>query len=194
MRGDLTIIILELIQGATMATKELLETLNAYDQINIYKRVRGVPRNSVQQNLFLQEIIDKLKNRRNISKLLNKLKSDGLIGKSERKSDSWNITANGRGYLEHAENRVRYPSTHLTTSSSKELKIVSFDIPERHRGKRAWLREILKNLKFVKIQDSVWAGNAELPKEFFTSLRMLDLLTHVEIFAVTKTGSLKQIR
>lgn len=194
MRGDLTIIILELIQGAVMTTDELLGTLSAYDKIHIRDRIRGIPRRHAQGSLFLQEIIDKLRNRRNIEKLLSKLKSEWLISKSRRQNDSWNITANGRGYVERAASRIFYPSRHLSADPSNELKIVSFDIPERDRGKRAWLRAVLKNLKFIKIQESVWAGKVELPEEFFVALRMLGLLTYVEIFAVTKAGSLRQIR
>ena len=56
---------------------------------------------------------------------------------------------------------------------SKEVVIFSFDIPEKERVKRAWVRGVLKNLGFTMIQQSVWLGKGPLPKQFTERLQLL---------------------
>ncbi len=73
------------------------------------------------------------------------------------------------------------------------MKIVLFDIPEKESAQRAWLREVLKNLKFTMLQKSVWVGNSSLPEEFMNDLRARGIDKFVEILAVTKSGTLRQL-
>ncbi len=44
----------------------------------------------------------------------------------------------------------------------KKLVIISFDIPEQERGVRSKLRYLLKDLKFVRIQHSLWASEQDI--------------------------------
>jgi len=43
------------------------------------------------------------------------------------------------------------------------------------------------------IQKSVWVGKIALPEEFLRDLHRLQLISYVEIFEVTRAGSLKHI-
>ena len=81
-------------------------------------------------------------------------------------------------------------------SYSKEkgqFTIVVFDIPEKERSKRAWIREVLKNLDLKMIQKSVWVGKVKIPKQFIDDLDKFNMVDFVEIFEISKAGSLKQI-
>src|SRR3990172_4751526 len=44
------------------------------------------------------------------------------------------------------------------------------------------------------IQKSVWSGKTKLPQEFISQLHELNLLSYVEIFTISKTGSLKKLK
>ncbi len=88
--------------------------------------------------------------------------------------------------------RAARPSRDYHAIASAKLRLVIFDIPETEKRKREWLRAALRRLGFQPLQKSVWVGNIALPEEFLHDLRKLGLLPYVEIFAVTKRGSLKK--
>ena len=44
------------------------------------------------------------------------------------------------------------------------------------------------------LQKSVWIGKTILPEELLDDLERLNLLSYVEIFAITKTGTIKQLQ
>ena len=51
----------------------------------------------------------------------------------------------------------------------------------------------LKNIGLRLIQQSVWMGKVKIPKEFLDDIRELHLANFVEIFEITKSGSLNQV-
>lgn len=61
--------------------------------------------------------------------------------------------------------------------------IIAFDVPEKYRYKRNWLREELACLGFAPIQKSVWFGPSPLAKEFIVTLNELDLLSYIKFFS-----------
>ena len=75
----------------------------------------------------------------------------------------------------------------------EKINAKDIDIPESERKKRAWLRSALKNLNFKMIQQSVWIGKVRIPEEFLRDLRNMHLTEYVEIFEISKAGSLQQI-
>ena len=64
--------------------------------------------------------------------------------------------------------------------------LVLFDIPEKKRKIRHWLRNQLKDWDFKMIQQSVWVGSGSLPKEFNKRLQLLDIDKGVKIFKIQK--------
>ena len=129
-----------------------------------------------------------IKDKQRFYNMLSKLRRDELI---EKKADGWVVTAMGK--LKLASYRKRPPNRGYIKKQDNLLKIVIFDIPEKFRHKRAWLRGQLSSLGFKMIQQSVWAGKVEIPHEFITDLKDLEMINYVDIFEVTKTGSLRQI-
>jgi DNA-binding transcriptional regulator PaaX len=66
-----------------------------------------------------------------------------------------------------------------------DVKImVLFDIPERKRKIRNWLRLQLKLWGFKMVQQSVWLGKGPLPKEFTERLQLFGVSKCVKILKV----------
>ncbi len=109
---------------------------------------------------------------------LSRLKKRGLV-RNER--GVWHLTKRGIVYL---RNRSPFTARFQSGVASKRHKsmIVIFDIPERKRRARDWLRFALAGLGFTLLQKSVWFGPAPLPKEFVVSLGDIGILEHVKFF------------
>lgn len=128
--------------------------------------------------------------------MLYRLKRDGLIIKKKRDDCwIWKNTDKGRKKKESLKAGL-YRFSPLGNYKSEQgdlVMIVSFDIPEREKRKRNWLRAILRRLGFRMMQKSVWIGKIKIPEEFINDLKKLQIISYVEIFAVTKTGTIKHI-
>ncbi|KKP87553.1 MAG: hypothetical protein UR90_C0002G0020 [Parcubacteria group bacterium GW2011_GWC1_35_8] len=62
--------------------------------------------------------------------------------------------------------------------------MVLFDIPEKKRKIRNWLRLQLKLWDFEMLQQSVWLGKGPLPKDFTIRLDLLGVGKCVKIFKI----------
>lgn len=67
-----------------------------------------------------------------------------------------------------------------------EKVLISFDIPEKKKKTRDWLRNQIKYWDFKMIQKSLWLGYGPLPKEFSNRLKQLGINENVRIFRVKK--------
>jgi len=136
--------------------------------------------------------IDK-KTRRRFSDFLYRLKRDELVYEVKKDNKCFlKITLKGAELLQKRCFNI-FPVGRYESIKDKTLKIIIFDIPEKEKRKREWLRYILKNLGFEMLQKSVWAGKIKLPEEFIKDLEKINILSYVEIFAISRTGTLKQI-
>lgn len=194
MKGDLTLAILELVQFSASLAGDILDAITYHGYNASYKRLRGIPTIAPQRKPILQKKISQIQERQRISKLLYKLKSEGLIKERLRDGERiLEITDRGEKKI-HLLRASRDAKPRYDTHPSNDLKIIIFDVPESERVKRFWLREALRNLNFKMLQKSVWAGKVVVPEDFFDDLRARSLLPFVEIFAVTKSGTLKQLK
>ncbi len=130
--------------------------------------------------------------------LISYLKKKGLVSSSAspRGKSLLMLTERGVTRLSVLQQSPHYSCTwsRYRTEPSPRLIIVAFDIPERYRTKRAWLRDALRHLKFRMVQKSFFIGKVVVPQEFLDDLRTLDLLPFVELFSVTTSGTLKALR
>ena len=125
--------------------------------------------------------------------LMNRLKRDRLVTKRKTEHCSvWDITARGEEHLARLKDRSGMPKHTYMKQETDSLVIVSFDVPERERRKRTWLRMNLIALEFTMLQQSVWLGKVKIPKEFITDLKAHNMLPWVHIFSVDKAGSIVQ--
>lgn len=109
---------------------------------------------------------------------ISRLHKKGLISK---KGEKWHITNEGKAIpLKGKKYTPYFPKQKYKTKKSKNT-LVSFDIPEKKRKYRDWLRYELINFGFVFVQQSLWFG-PPLPKEFIKYLHEEKLLQYIKIF------------
>lgn len=192
-KGELTVRFLEFLGDVARTAGDIMAVFTA----PYGSSLRGMEYHRAQEHRATAQREYVKSEQRAFSNLLYRLERDRLITTAGRGSSKIiKITAGGVKKLEVFHKRRAVFSVRRTYPVEREtsLKIVIFDIPERDRWKRSWLRAVLKNLGFRMLQQSVWAGKAKVPRELLDDFKRLRLLPHVEIFAVTKSGSLKPIQ
>lgn len=114
---------------------------------------------------------------------LSRLKKKGLINKIEGK---WSLSKEGKEFLKSKSPAIKkfFPS-HKKSVRSRRNTIIVFDIPEKERRFRDWLRSELIGFGFDSIQKSVWFGPA-LPKEFIEYLDQEGLLKYIRFFRASE--------
>jgi DNA-binding PadR family transcriptional regulator len=195
MRGSIVIEkILEILQGGAEASIGLLDAM-ASSYAESYKKLR---RGAYGWRPHGESWAETFRDRQRFYSLLGYLKKHGLVeAKKENKKSLWNITKKGRGKLELLKERNRFSkasAVYPKSQTSASLKIIAYDIPaEGNQKRRDWLRWALLNMGFTMLQKSVWVGKNKIPEEFLKDLRERQLLPHVQIFEVSKRGTLKEI-
>lgn len=91
--------------------------------------------------------------------------------KRKNKKTIWSITRKGLEKLKILKKKNRKTLINYSKEKSDKLIIVIFDIPEKERHKRNWLRSVLVSLDFKFLQESVWIGKTKIPEEFLNDLR-----------------------
>lgn len=64
--------------------------------------------------------------------------------------------------------------------------LIAFDIPEKNRKIRNWLRNQLKIFGYEMLQQSLWLGPGPLPKLFRDKVTELGIKKNVKIFSFVK--------
>jgi len=96
---------------------------------------------------------------------LCRLQKQGLIIK-DPKQNVFAITEDGKKILLEVDNRLLI----FQKPWDGKLRFVFFDIPEIKKLWRKWLRTELTSFRFVKIQESVYAGKYPLPQSFYEEI------------------------
>lgn len=181
--------ILETVYESSLTASDIF--LSGYAES--YRKLNGISSNKLKDIDW-----EKIEKKRFYS-LLSKLHRDGFIKKINNKKsrkDFWQITKSGikklnllQGQENIKKDRIKMPRI-VKIEENDFLKVIIFDIPEDRRKQRAWLRRVLVNLGFKKLQLSVWIGKTKLPDEFFYHLRHMKLINFIHVFAISKVGSL----
>ena len=191
MKGDITFKILEFLSDVARSTGDILD-LFLTDYHSSYRIARGLSERRSYKRKPLTDKDIEAADRHRLESLLFWLKNDGLIKKS--KSNKWQLTRKGISrkskIIERA--KISLPVNQYSTTQTSNWKIISFDIPESEKRKRAWLRGVLRRLGFKILHKSVWIGKADLPEKLIKDWQRLNLLSYIEILAVTKSGSLRK--
>ena len=145
---------------------------------------------------------EKREQTRRFYSMVRYLEEDGLVRKEYIAGmTNVSITEKGKKKLEilRTSYSVWLPSSKYQNdmddkkTSDNVASIVTFDIPEKERAKRDWLRCALNNMDFDMVHKSVWMGTGQIPVRFLEDLRDMKMGDYIEIFAITKMGSLKKI-
>jgi len=140
---------------------------------------------------LLYDIIYERKNIENkngkqiIRNTLSRMKKQGLV---INKNGIWKITDEGEILLKERKSAMVhfYPRKKQNKNNNiQKTMIVIFDIPEKKRLYRDWLRNELVDLGYELIQKSVWFG-PPLPKEFIIYLNNKKILQYLKFFKATK--------
>lgn len=116
--------------------------------------------------------------------ILSQLKAQGLVTRVPKLGRRcWRLTQAGRTTLAERERPA-------TPRSDGKKRLVCFDIPERNRAKRQWLRGELIACGYRQLQKSVWIGEVPLPQDFIEALDTLELRGRVHILRVESEGTL----
>lgn len=169
--------------------------IGGFEKISILKIIAGLGKITVSSFFPKQysyskiyrnsEFENKNLSRAQVSSMLTRLQRDGLVERNGSKKQSvWGITAMGKNFLKKQLTRSSNPK------SDGVLRLVIFDIPEKDKSKRYWLRRELIGLNYKILQKSVWIGTVPLPEEFIQDLKVLGLEKHIHIFSVNKAGTL----
>lgn len=134
--------------------------------------------------LYDETIYGKKLNKNSLRATLSRMKKDGLLGNKNRE---WSITREGKELIEGKNTIIKkfFPNRNTTKRSIEKRLIIIFDIPEKRKRYREWLRSELVEFGFKLVQKSVWLGPA-LPKEFVEYLNEIGLLKHVRFFRATE--------
>lgn len=132
---------------------------------------------------IIYENKDKPKNKQSIKTTLSRLKKQGLL---INKSGIWNITDEGKNLLKEKKSSIIKFKKKKPPQGIKKTMIVIFDIPEKKRIYRDWLRNELFCFGYELVQKSVWFGPA-LPKEFVEYLEKEKIIQYIKFFKVTES-------
>lgn len=198
MFGENKLKILEAIEKGFDGAKDFIEDIAVAMLAPYGTSVSGMEYR-ISKNRRVQEkrIVDRMNNKINkqrVHEFISRLKKDGIIAQDNRRGIP-QLTMKGIKLLAKLKTRRinSLPKTRYEFTTDDTIKIIAFDVPERERRKRDWLRDVLLNLGFKKIQKSVFVGKAKLPDEFTKDLIKLKLDECVEIFVVSKQGTLRKI-
>ncbi|MBI4133658.1 hypothetical protein HY478_03520 [Candidatus Uhrbacteria bacterium] len=189
MRGALLLSALEVLENAVYPTAEFLGVLLTTSKGDY----RALRRFSPSARVTLAETLREfLKERERFYKLLHRMERDGLVEKTE--DERWKLTKRGKTKWRNLLKRFDHalPVASYRMKPGAEILILSFDIPERERRKRDWLRSVLTRLNFTLLHQSTWIGKGILPRTFIKDLREINLLSHVAIFSINKRGTISQ--
>ncbi len=191
MKGEITLHILEKIgEGMIDAAALLGSVLEAGYGASYRKLERVHQRSAGKKSSTLSNKVQKQRYRN----MLASLKRDGLLESIKKDSlELIHLTPKGSETLKRLKNKPTLPSTHYNPTKETRIVIVTFDIPEKERRKRDWLRMSLKNLELRMVHKSVWMGKTKLPQTLLEDIYTLRLTQYVEVFEITKKGTLSSL-
>jgi len=108
-----------------------------------------------------------------------RLKKQGLIAQ-DPKQKIWYLTDKGREIVDYIENRYLL----LQKPWDRKLRIVIFDIPEKKKRWREWLREELLLLQYHQLQKSVYVGKVPLPESLYKEIKKSPIGRRVFVFTL----------
>lgn len=183
--------ILDILESQVSATSALLDVATS-GYGDSYRKLRGI-----KSFKSPKEIAAEIKKRQlqQFYSILNQLKNQGFIQKKKQTRLSfWKITQKGLKKLKIIKDGSHFYSKKFKYQKINDniMKIVIFDIPEKERYKRDWLRSALSVLGFSLLQQSVWIGSKKIPEDFLYDLKNLKILSYIHIFEITKQGTIIQ--
>ena len=109
---------------------------------------------------------------------VSRLKKQGLIAQGENKKI--HLTANGKEMILYVKDRYSV----LEKPWDGKIRIVIFDVAEKQRRSREWLRIELLLLQFKQLQKSVYVGKYPISDELYKDIIKNEIFKDVFVFTV----------
>lgn len=199
MRGKLTLKILEAASGTVTRLADFFAVFLMVGYGASAGRFQYLHRRLQQERARRKRLDDEERAiQQRFYNFISYLKEDGLLNEMTSRQGARNFHITMKGRTRCKQLQVRYQNQLPTINYGEAPKadraiIVAFDIPEKIKRKRAWLRSALKNLGLKMIQKSFWAGKVRLPIDFIRDIERLRITGYVEIFELTKAGSMRHL-
>lgn len=184
--------ILEVLRSGVNTTAAILDAL-IWTYPEAYRDMRRLIKYGGRPPRFKNNQEFKRRQNQQFYSLLNQLKNQGFIKKEIRSKGSfWKITLKGIDKFKALKEKSRFfrSGFQYQKAVDDKLKVIIFDVPEKERYKREWLRAALIALGFSFLQQSVWIGKNKIPESFIVDLKDRGLLSCVEIFEVGRKGTI----
>lgn len=124
---------------------------------------------------------------RTISTTLQRLQKQGLVVRENR---NWSLTKDGEKFIKSFfDLRLKY-GKHKLPEKDGISRIVIFDIPEKERDKRDWIRGELLYHQYEPLQKSVWIGYCPLLPQLIENIDHMGLSKYIHIFSVKDEGTI----
>lgn len=184
--------ILEILQNGAETTVGVFETFSDGKQAS-QRKFRRLMREGPKQ--FKTDLADMYRKRKKFYNVLNYLKREGLVQKkSHGRVSVWKVTGIGSKYLKILKERGLFfqSRANFLPSAGNGITVIAFDVPEKERKKRNWIRISLVNMEFSSLQKSLWIAHGSVDEEFIHALRERDMMDYVHIFSVDKKGTIQK--
>ncbi|MES2930697.1 MAG: CRISPR-associated endonuclease Cas2 [Patescibacteria group bacterium] len=126
---------------------------------------------------ILREQECKKRARATVQSTLTRLKNKNFV---IRDRDGWRATKAGASYYKR-KTLLSFLESPFIKSSPRNI-LIAFDIPEKRKHVRHWLRNQLKIYGYTMIQKSLWQGPGPIPDNFRKRIKMLSLSKNIKIF------------
>ncbi len=131
--------------------------------------------------------------KKSIDNTLHRLKEKGLIYQEKRdKERVWKLTVAGEKYAKNLYLLENSKERELPKEDGV-LRIFVFDIPEKDRNFRNFLRRKLIGDGYQMLQKSVWIGKRPLPQSLLETIKERNLITSVHLFEIKEKGTLEDL-
>src|SRR3989344_4787607 len=156
MKGTVTLKILEDVAETTRSVGDLIGTLLEAGYGASISKLQYVQSKREQRRARGQRITtEENKGKQRYYSLLYQLKKDGLLIEAvSSRGNFLRMTRKGESRLSALRTRLKesLPEPSYSREESGRVTIVVFDVPEKDRKKRDWLRAVLKRIGLVMIQ------------------------------------------
>ncbi len=126
--------------------------------------------------------------RKTLTNKMNQLIKSGFVVKDEKHK---------KYYLSIEGQKIADEVNDYFSSVNKRwdgvFRVVIFDIPERRKGYRNWLRNNLYFLNFKQLQKSVFIGRNALPASFINEISYFELDDFVHFFSIREIDNKEEI-
>lgn len=117
-----------------------------------------------------------------IRQTISRMQKHGLIKKEK---GNYTLTFLGKSIANYILRRKKI----LDRKWDKKYRVVIFDIPEKKKHLRNWLRDELYLLQYNKLQESVFAGKFPLPEDLVKEINSKKIDKNVDCLLVEKIFS-----